>query len=115
MAMHFSEYDGSMTISLDTIKKAIAFIDLEVKSMHLALITESNDIGAKMVKKILELLRDGEMSYVDLYMKLYTTLAIVDKKKLEEALDFLMETKQIVSDQRSDKDTGANVVFWRLL
>ena len=115
LAMHFSEYNGSMVIPLETIKRAVNFLNVEIKSMHLALITESNDIGAKMVKKILEFLREGEITYVDLYIKLYNSLAIVDKKKLEEALDFLMETKQIISETRPDKDTGGSVVWWRLL
>lgn len=114
LAMHFSE-STELVISLDTIKKAIAFLDREEKSMHLALIMEANDIGAKMVKKILEFLRDGEMTYVNLYVKLYNSLAIVDKKKLEEALDFLTETKQIRPETRVDKDTGASIVWWCLI
>lgn len=114
MALHFSE-SCEMIISIETIKRAIKFLDKEEKSMHLALVMEANDIGAKMVKKILDFLKEGEQTYVSLYMKLYQTIAVVDKKKLEEALDFLVETKQIRSEQREDKDTGQGIIWWIML
>ena len=115
MAMHFSESYG-MVISLETIKKAIDFLHIEEKSMHLALMMESHDIGAKIAKKIIKLLEDeGEINYVDLFMKIYNTLAIVDKKKFDEAIDFLQETKQIVSEARPDKDTQESIAWWRLV
>ena len=103
-----------MVISLETIKKAIDFLHIEEKSMHLALMMESHDIGAKIAKKIIKLLEDeGEINYVDLFMKIYNTLAIVDKKKFDEAIDFLQETKQIVSEARPDKDTQESIAWWR--
>jgi hypothetical protein len=114
MAMHFSE-SCEMIIPLEIIKKAIKFLEVEVKSMHLALMLETRDAGSKMVKKILELLREGEMTYVALYFKLHEALDMLDKKKLEEALDFLNETKQITSEIKADADTGSSVVWWKLL
>ncbi len=115
MAFHFSEWDGkSMEISLATVKKAIAFLHHEEKSMHLALILESKDKGAIMVRKILEFLRDEELNYVDLYMKVYQSVGMVDKKVYEEALEFLTETKQITNEGRPDPVTGESVTWWRL-
>ena len=115
MAFHFSEWDGvSMEISLETVKKAIRFLHLEEKSMHLALILESRDKGAIMVRKILEFLRDTELNYVDLYMKVHQATGMVDKKVFEEALEFLTEVKQIYSEGRCDSVTGENITWWRL-
>lgn len=113
LALHFSE-TTEMIIPLETVKKAIAFLDKEAKTMHLALMLESNDVGAKMAKAILDHLRNGALTFVDLYMRLYESLRLVDKKKLEEALDFLQETKQIRSEQRPDIHTQASVVWWIL-
>jgi hypothetical protein len=115
IAMHFSEWDGtSMVISLETIKKAIKFLDVEEKSMHLALVLESKDKGALMVRKILDFLREGELNYVDLYMKVYQSLGLLDKKVFEDALEFLRETHEIVNRVEQDKDTGEQITVWRL-
>lgn len=114
MAFHFSEWDGvSMEISLETIMKAIEFLRREEKSMHLALVLESNDIGANIVKKILDKLRDGEMHYVDIGMMIYETLGIVNAVELNKALDFLLETGQLINETRPDKDTGSAITWWR--
>ena len=112
MALHFSEETESMVIPLETVKRAIEFLNVEEKSMHLALVLESKDVSARMVNKILELLRDGDMPFADIFIKLYELLGLVDKKKLEEALDFLLETKQLKSEIRPDKDTRESIVWW---
>lgn len=114
MALHFSE-STEMLVSLETVKRAIEMINNEMKYMHLALLLESDDPTAKIVKKVTDSLRDTtRMNEVEIYMIVYQALGMVDKKKVEEALEFLSTTKQIKCDVEKDEATGDDVTWWRL-
>lgn len=113
MALHFGE-STDMNIPLETFKKAISILDKEEKSMHLALLLEAKNNQAVMVRSIISILREGERNHVELSIAIFETMGLVDKDAMKEALDFLLETGQIKSDRREDKDTGQEVVWWKL-
>lgn len=113
MSLHFGE-SIDMTIGLEVFKRAVSILDKEEKFMHLALTLDAKDKGAIMAKKILESLGVREMNFVEIYMELYSSLGMLDKKILEESLEFLYETNQIVKEIRKDETTGSDVIVWKL-
>jgi hypothetical protein len=110
MAMHFGE-STEMTIPKSTFEKAIEFLAQEEKNMHLALTLEGNNVIAKVTRKIMILLETGKKNFVDLLVE---THSLIDRKGLEEALDFLIMTEQIKINPGKDEDTGETIQYWEL-
>lgn len=110
MALHFSE-SLEMKISLATFKKAIEFLSNEEPNMHFAItIADTNPI-AKCSRKVIDLLATGEKTYKEL---LIDTHYLIDKKGFEESLQFLSDTKQIVSRQDRNEDTEKIEILYKL-
>lgn len=100
MAMHFGE-SLEMKISLDTFKKAIAFITTEMTRMHLALTMNQKNPLAGVADKILAHLKltynDGGKKFNELLAEFYGD---VDKGKLQEILETLELLSKITTEQK---------------
>lgn len=95
MAIHFSE-STSMILSLDSIKKAFLFLDEIERSMHIALSTRGRNELHPLGGIIAHYLRKyGRKSANELYKEFAEDLK--DRQELNTLLNFLLETKQIVS------------------
>lgn len=111
MAWHFGE-SLERHISLSTFEKVYEFINKEEKTMHIALGSIASSIHAKMSKRILEILAEGDKMWLDIYIACGKYGPKVD---IEEALSFLMETNQIKVETRVDEQMGKEVRYWRLV
>jgi len=110
MALHFSD-STEMEIPLETFKKAITVLDSEEKMMHLALTLEGTNALSKVARKLLEMLTNGEKDYVNLHAE---TFEIIDRKGLDECLEFLSLTNQITSESKRDEITDSSMMFYRI-
>lgn len=110
MALHFSE-STEMHIKLETFKAAIEFLDKEEKNMHLAITLETDNITAKIATKVMSMLETGRKTFVDLYPE---TFKIGKMKELEEALEFLSITNQIVMEQEQDEMQDKTITYYKL-
>lgn len=110
MAGHFGE-SLEMFIPLSRFKWAIEFLNKEEVNMHMAITLEGNNPISKISKKVLELLSVGRQNWVDMCVE---THHLGGKNDLTEAIDFLTESSQIVSESELDEDTDTKTTYWRL-
>lgn len=110
MAEHFSE-SLEMSIPVETFQRAMNILEEEEKNMHLAITIEGKNNLALVAKKILELLQTGKKNFVDLHVSTYNMAA---RNELDEALTFLTETNQAVTEMTMDEATEKSEIYWRL-
>lgn len=108
MALHFGE-SLEMEIPIETFKAAIDLLHEEEKNMSAAITLGGDNPLAKVSKKILEYLNSGQKNFIEMMVE---TNAMTNKAGLEEALQFLTETNQVVTRQQ-DED-GQTVMYWSL-
>ena len=113
MAMHFSE-SITMHIPLETFKRALAFLDREEKTMHLAITMEGNNPAARVSRRVLDLLNFGKKNFVELVTETYNMQG-GDEKGLEEVLRFLELTSQIKMTTELDENTDENVAYYEII
>ena len=111
MALHFGE-STEMEIPLGRFIEAANILHEEEKTMHLALTTEGKDNNAKMVNRIMEYLKEGERNFASIYVDIFQSVGMVNRAGLEESLEFLKDTNQIVS--RDCDKNGRVITYWRL-
>ena len=113
MAEHFSE-SLDLTIELPAFKRAIEVLLEEEKTMHLALMLEGgNDNKSQNVaNRILSLLGEkGKQNDVEILIACH---GLGDRATIEDAKSFLVETKQIVTEDVID-ETGDKIIYWKLV
>jgi hypothetical protein len=106
-ARHFSE-SLDMFIPLEKFKQTIAFLDKEVKTMHLAITVGDNTPFNRLIAKVIQYLKGGKKNWVDLMVECQCP-----KHEMEEVLDFLRDTDQIkVESEKVDEDES--VKYWSI-
>lgn len=103
MALHFAE-SVEMEIPLDTFKAAIKFLDDEEKTMHLALVLEGKNPLSLASSRIFDFLAaTGRKTFIDLLQEFW---GVVNKKELEEILQYLQDVGQVsTTTERDELDT----------
>jgi hypothetical protein len=109
MAMHFGE-STDMCIPIETFKKADIFLEKEEKNMHLAIVMESDQPLAKISKKLLMILETGKKNFVEIMCE----MGAMKRADLEEALSFLQETGQIITETERDEDLDKNIMMYKI-
>lgn len=100
---------GQITIEL--LKAAISILRKEEVNMHHALVLEGNNPIAKFASKILETLRTRPSNHVELRV---VTGKIGYKEDFEEALEMLIETNQVDSEEAVDKITKETIKMYKI-
>lgn len=109
MAFHFSE-SLEMFIPLETFKRAIDFLQQEIKTMHLAINLQGNTPESKLCNKVIESLNGHAKDFVEI---LCDCRRFGNKSQLTEALDTLEETGEIVRFKLPDEITGEQILHWK--
>lgn len=111
MALHFGE-STSMVMTAAPFKQAIEALHEEEKTMHLALSLENENPLAGAATKILSYINTaGKQTFTELFTEFFGK---VDKKGLEETLDYLTETSQLKKQTLKDEHTDRNEVYYLL-
>lgn len=97
-------------IPLEAFQETIAFLEKEEKNMHLALRLEGNSKHCKATQKIIDMLQSGKKNFVDLYIACQKH--IDSRADLEEALSFLVETRQIDTKVEADPITNKEITYY---
>lgn len=95
MLMHFAEYT-SMTISLDTVKKADAFLGKTELNMNKALNSVSSNPTAKLAEEIMRAIGSSEngLTRPEIVVKFFAR-ALGGMQSIDEALSYLTVTQQV--------------------
>jgi len=111
MAMHFGE-SLDPNIPRSTFVRAMEFLANEEKTMHLALTLDAKNPLADTSRKLLAYLSQaGKKNFVDLLVEFNGS---VRKSELEEILETLQTTGQIVATQERDEHTNDAVMFYKI-
>lgn len=109
IAEHFAD-NLTMEIPLETYKKAAVILSEEEKNMHLAITLEGKNPLSGITKKLLEMLTEGPRDFVSMHVD---TFNLADRNQLEESLQFLEETDQVVRSMKKNEITGKDIVIWQ--
>lgn len=111
MALHFGE-SYEMHIPLETFKMAIDILHEEEKTMHKALLMEADNPLATATEQIIAYLRvAGRKTFNELLVEFWNK---VRKTELEEVLNFLQSTGQVVARQLKDEQTQITDMYYQL-
>ena len=111
MSVHFGE-SLDMTLPLSAVIKAREILDKEELSMHLAIVTHTNET-TKLEGKILECLKGSKKNYVDLlcdcsgYYK--------GRKDLDETIDLLQQKDMIKTRSEDDPTNPDKAIIYYVL
>ena len=109
MAMHFGE-SLDLHIPRATFQRAMDFLDTEERSMHLALtINGKNPLADTSGKLCAYLQQAGKKKFVDLLVEFNGS---VRKTELEEILETLQTTRQVVASQEVDEHTNETITYY---
>lgn len=111
MSLHFGESE-EMHIDLATFQRAIDILHEEEKTMHLALSYAGANPLAKLSTSVLDVLRKCTKSYVDLLFDCRSSYNM--RTEMDEVLEYLAQTKQIVSESTRDPDTNEIVLRYKI-
>ena len=109
MAMHFSE-SLEMAVSLDTFKRAIAFLEKEEMNMHLAINLQAATPEAKLANKVLESINGCRKDFISI---LCDVRRFGGKNQLMEALDTLESTGEVIQERVTDPVTQEIEVYYK--
>lgn len=111
MAMHFGE-SLDLFIPRATFERAMEFLATEEKTMHLALTLDGKNPLADTSRKLCGYLAQaGKKNFVDLLVEFNGS---VRKSELEEILETLQTTGQIVATQERDEHTNDSVMYYKM-
>jgi len=110
MALHFGECT-EMYIPKERFQEAMEVLHNEEKTMHLALSFSGSNPLSKLSSKVLELLRIQKRAYPELLVECYS---LGGRKELDEVIEYLALTSQIVSESTKDPDTNIETSYWNL-
>ena len=112
MANHFSE-STEMTLSIDELKQAVADLDKEEKTMHLALSYDSENPIGKLTEKVLEYVTTKRsVNMADLLTQFWRQCP-EQRHSMEQALEYLVSTSSIEAVEETDEVTGNKNVAYK--
>lgn len=111
MAMHFGE-SLDMCIPQSRFEEAIEVLAVEEKQMHMALTFEADNPLAKTTRLVVEYLRSaGPKNFMELLTEFWGK---VRQSELEEVLDYLQKSDQVITDQKEEEGTGKPFLYYKV-
>lgn len=111
MALHFGE-SHEMYIPLETFKRAIDVLYKTEKTMHMALCLGGENKLSAVGRKIIKYLQtEGERTFNQIYAEFFED---AKKQEIEETLEFLRDTSQIVLNSKTNPVTKETLAYYKV-